>query len=700
MKLEFTLDTPVQFLKSVGPARSRALSRLGIETVGHLLAHYPRRYFDRSSTTPVSRLKVGEEGTVAGDVLTASERRTHRGQWVQTVAIGDDTGIVFCVWFGQRFLMKQFRPGKKVLLSGRVQANGNKKQMAHPDFEIIENSGDGATGPGLNTGRIVPVYGLTSGIGQHWLRSLVDQALGKLSGKNLPETLPKEILQKRDLMPRVKALKAIHFPVLEKDVQESRRRLVYEELFFIQVLMVLRRGTRLRRSGISLAKPGDLTASLVRNLPFEPTAAQRRVSGEILKDLRSGQTMHRLLQGDVGSGKTLVALIAALFVVEQGHQVVIMAPTEVLARQHGLNLLHLCEPLGVTVETLTGSVKARDRRAILAGVAQGEIDILVGTHAVIQDDVRIPRLALAVIDEQHRFGVLQRGKSTLGDGQLEAAHMLVMSATPIPRSLSLTLYGDLDLSIIDQLPGGRLPIKTTLARGRDESKVYEACRREVAAGRQGFIVFPVIEESESQDVKAATVEFERLQHEVFPEMSLGLVHGRLKGTEKNEAMEAFSRGETQILVATTVVEVGVDVPNATFMVIHHPQKYGLAQLHQLRGRIGRGSQQSSCWLVCDDQMAEDSRTRIQFFATTSDGFLLAEEDLRMRGPGDMWGQRQHGLPGFKLANPLTDAAMVALCRDDATALLDKDPQLSTFSGRQLRRALQDGFEGIMPLQSG
>ncbi len=698
--MEFNLETPVQFLKSVGPARARSLARLGIETVGHLLAHYPRRYFDRSDTTAISQLQAGSEGTVSGEVLTSSERRTRRGQWLQTVTIGDDTGVLFCIWFGQRFLMKQFRPGKRVLLSGKLQINAGKKQMAHPDFEILENPGNGEDGPGLHTGRIVPVYGLTSGIGQHWLRSLVDQALGKLAGQGLRETLPQDILRRHKMLGYLEALQAIHFPANDLDVREGRRRLVYEELFLIQLLMLLRRGNPQREEGITLVKPGDLTTRLVHNLPFDLTDAQRKVLGEILKDLRSGGAMHRLLQGDVGSGKTLVALIAALFVVEQGFQAVIMAPTEVLARQHGASLLELCRPLGVTVETLTGTVRAKERRAILAGVAQKEIDILVGTHAVIQDDVHIPALALAIVDEQHRFGVLQRGKSTFGSDQLHAAHLLVMSATPIPRSLSLTLYGDLDLSIIDQLPGGRLPIETKLTKGHEESLVYDFCRREIKAGRQGFIVFPVIEESESQDVKAATAEFERLRNEVFPEFKLGLVHGRLKGREKNEAMEAFSRGETQILVATTVVEVGVDVPNATFMVIHHPQKYGLAQLHQLRGRIGRGCHGSTCWLVCDDQMNGDSNGRIQYFAKHQDGFLLAEEDLRLRGPGDLWGQRQHGLPGFKLANPLTDAALVAVCREDATLLLEADPTLSSGAGRYLRHALQAGFKGIMPIQSG
>ncbi len=436
--------------------------------------------------------------------------------------------------------------------------------------------------------------------------------------------------------------------------------------------MALRRENRRAQAGLRLAKPGDLTRRLVDGLPFALTGAQRRVLAEILADMRSGRAMHRLLQGDVGSGKTLVALVAALFVIEQGHQAVIMAPTEVLARQHGVSLTRLCGPLGVSVETLTGSTPSAERRAILAGVAAGEIDLLVGTHAVIQDDVHIPRLALAVIDEQHRFGVRQRSRSALAADKDAPVHVMVMSATPIPRSLSLTLYGDLDLSLIDEMPAGRLPIETAIVREKDEAAVWDACRREVGAGRQVYVIYPVIEETEGQDLKAATVEFERLRQDVFPGVRVELLHGRMKGREKDAVMTEFSSGAIQVLVATTVVEVGVDVPNATAMVIHNPERFGLAQLHQLRGRIGRGAHASRCWLLCDRYLAEESFARIRFFAENSDGFALAEEDLRLRGPGDAWGVRQHGRPGFRLANPLRDGELVALCREDARAL-ERDP---------------------------
>jgi len=698
MKPEFNQDTPVQFLKSVGPARARSLSRLGIETVGDLLCHYPRRYFDRSSAVPIRGLKPGQDATVQGEILTASERRTRRGGSVLTVTVGDDTGVLFCVWFNQKFLLKQFKSGRKVMVSGVIQMHGGRAQMAHPDFEVFETGGqDDESSPGLNTGRMVPVYGLTSGVGQYWLRGLVHQGLTKMKDLHI-DPLPDYLRAAHGFPDRRAALENIHFPPDKQGLEAARDRLVYEELFTIQILMALRRESRRSQSGVTLNKPGDLTGRLVEGLPFHLTGAQRRVLKEILADMRSGQSMHRLLQGDVGSGKTLVALIAALFVIEQGHQALIMAPTEVLARQHGKTLSGLCEPLGIGVETLTGSTSVADRRAILAGVAAGEIDLLVGTHAVIQQDVRIPGLALAVVDEQHRFGVRQRGRPSTGSG--DPIHVLVMSATPIPRSLSLTLYGDLDLSLIDELPAGRQPITTRIVREKEEDSVWDACRRELAAGRQAYIIYPVIEETEGMDLKAATVEFERLRDDIFSGYKVALLHGRMKGKEKDTIMSGFTAGDTQVLVATTVVEVGVDVPNATAMVIHNPERFGLAQLHQLRGRIGRGKHQSHCWLLCDRYLAEESYARIRFFSENTDGFALAEEDLRLRGPGDAWGIRQHGAPGFRLANPLRDVKLVRACRDDARELLERDPDLACPDGRIVRLGLKNAFGKFMPLQAG
>jgi len=668
--------------------------------VGDLLAHYPRRYFDRSAARPIRGLQAGQDVTVLGEVLTCSDRGTRRGGSLLTVTIGDDTGVIFCVWFNQKFLAKQFQPGRKVMASGVVQMHSGRPQLAHPDFEVLNpEERDKDAEPGLNTGRLVPVYGLTAGIGQYWLRGLVRHALDKV-GRDIPDPLPSDLKSRHGFPDRFHALENIHFPPDQEAYEIARRRLVYEEIFSIQVLMALRRSDRQKQTGLRLAKPGDLTTRLVSDLPFELTGAQRRVLGEILKDLRSGRPMHRMLQGDVGSGKTLVALIAALFAIEQGHQALIMAPTEVLARQHGRSLRALCDKVGVTVETLTGSTPSAKRRKILAGVASREIDLLVGTHAVIQEDVRIPGLALAVIDEQHRFGVRQRGQSAGAAEKEGGAHVLVMSATPIPRSLSLTLYGDLELSIIDELPAGRQPIVTTIAKEKEETAVWDAVRREVQGGRQAYVIYPVIEETEGQDLKAATVEFERLRDEVFPDCSVALLHGKMKAKEKDAVMSAYSAGQTQILVATTVIEVGVDVANATAMVIHNPERFGLAQLHQLRGRIGRGEHASRCWLLVDRFLAEDSYSRIRFFSENIDGFALAEEDLRLRGPGEAWGFRQSGAPGFLLANPLKDAETVALCREDARAMLEADPGLTSPVGRMVRAGLAAVFGHYLPLQAG
>jgi len=686
MKPELNLSTPVQFLKSVGPARARGLSRLNIETVGDLLAHYPRRYFDRSSTTAIGRISVGTEVTVLAEVLTIGERRTRRGGSQQTVTLGDNTGVLFCIWFNQRYMMKQFRAGQKVMVSGLAQRHNGRIQLVHPDFEVLQPEGDGSE-PGLHTGRMVPVYALTSGIGQHWLRALVYQALEKFSAV-APETLPADLIRRRKLCPAARAIMDVHFPKDRKSLDVALRRLKYEEGFYLQFLMALRRGVSSRQGGVMLEQPGDLTARMVAALPFSLTGAQRRVLGELLADMRSGRVMHRLVQGDVGCGKTLVAFIACLFVIEQGYQAVMMAPTEVLARQHGMTLKEWAEPLGVSVETITGSTPAAQRRKILLSVAHGEVDLLVGTHAIIQEDVRIPRLALSVIDEQHRFGVKQRGKSASGSEITNQSHVLVMSATPIPRSLALTLYGDLDLSIIDEIPQGRGGTKTELAKAADENWVWQGCRQELQAGRQVFVVHPIIDETEGMDLKAATVEHERLGREVFPEYKVALLHGRLKSAQKQEIMSRFSSGEIQVLVATTVIEVGVDVPNATAMVIQNPERFGLAQLHQLRGRIGRGKHPATCWLLCDGFFAGETYERIRFFADNADGFALAEQDLRTRGPGEAWGTRQHGSPGFRLLHPIIDADLIRQCHEDSRSFLESDPTLKSRAGKLLRSTLE------------
>ena len=687
-------DTPVQFLRTVGPVRARALARLSIATAGDLLRHYPRRWFDRSSVTPIRQLAGGVEATVEGEILTVGERRTRRGGTLQAATLSDGSGILSLAWFNQSYLLRQIRPGQRLMCSGLVQLHTGRPQLMHPDWALLEGGGDP-----LHTGRLVPQYALTQGLGQHWLRRLIHETLTQAL-PHLEETLPADLRRRRGLCDLATALRGIHFPATAAEREAALARLVYEELFLIHLAMALRRRGLAVREGIRLEKPGDLTGRLVRGLPFPLTGAQRRVLAEILADLRAGHPMHRLLQGDVGAGKTLVALIAALFVIEQGWQAALLAPTEILAAQHGANLTRLTAPLGVTVATLTGGTPAAERRAILAGAGRGELDLLIGTHALLQQDVRLPRLALTIVDEQHRFGVAQRGRAAAATDGGPAPHVLVMSATPIPRSLALTLYGDLDLSWLDELPPGRQPVATHVVAAARQAEVYQRIAAGVQAGGQAYVVFPVIEETAGGDLRAAKDECERLAAGPLRAHRVALLHGRMRPREKGDVMSAFAAGRLDVLVATTVVEVGLDVPNATMMAIHHPERFGLAQLHQLRGRVGRGAARADCWLLTDPWAAAETCERIAFFAAHHDGFALAEEDLRPRGPGELLGTRQHGEPGLRLANPLRDAATVRACAEDAAALLADDPALGSADGIRLRRVLAAGGGHLLPAAAG
>jgi len=628
--------------------------------------------------------------------MTAGERKTRRGGSVQTVTISDGTGVLFCIWFNQKYVLKQFRSGLQVMISGRIQVHNSRRQLMHPDFEILDGQGQV-----LHTGRLVPVYPLTRGIGHHWLRQLIHNCLQQIPESGL-ETLPQELVDRRGLCSRQSALFGIHYPESKNERDAATKRLAYEEIFLVQMLMAIRRQNRHQQHGVKLAKPGDFTKRLVDSLPFRLTNAQRHVLAEILADMRSGAAMHRLLQGDVGCGKTLVALITALFVIEQGYQAVVMAPTEVLAQQHGKTMGRLVANLGIAVETLTGSTPAAQRRAIIAGAGQGEVDLLIGTHAVIQDTVVLPNLALAIVDEQHRFGVLQRGKSAQASkGELaQKAHVLVMSATPIPRSLSLTLYGDLDLSIVDELPAGRHPVETILTKENEIEEAWQYCDKKIEAGGQAFIVYPVIEQTEGQDLKAASVDYERLANTRFAHRRVALLHGKMKAPQKDQVMADFSAGKIDVLVATTVIEVGIDVPNANVMIIQNPERFGLAQLHQLRGRVGRGSERARCYLFCDRFLPQETYQRVAFFSTHNDGLELAEEDLRLRGPGEIGGIRQHGQPGFRLANPLRQPDLVATCAEDARKLLAGDPGLLAPAGRIVRQTLDCDYQKILPIASG
>jgi ATP-dependent DNA helicase RecG len=677
MKSSRSWTGSVQYLKGVGPVRARALSRLGIETAGDLLLHFPRRYLDRSETQSIGKAQVGAEVTLTGVVMTSGERRIRGGRKIQTIAVNDETGTLYCQWFGQSYILKSLRAGAKVILSGKLQLRNGNRQLVHPDYEVIE-----ADAELLHTGRLVPVYGLTSGIGQHWLRKLILAVL-ESDLEPLPDALPAALRQEFDLMDRARAIREIHLPTSAQALEGARKRLIFEEIFLVQLAMGQRRSRRMVDSGIVLSAPGDLTRKLVDALAFQLTGAQRRVLSEILADMRGGQVMHRLLQGDVGSGKTLVALIAALFVIEQGYQAMLMAPTEVLAIQHEASIGRMLEPLGISRALVTGSTPSAEKRSILAGVFAGEIDLLIGTHALIQEGVALRNPGLVIVDEQHRFGVRQRKRAGDDAVKSRSPHMLVMSATPIPRSLALTLCADLDLSVIDEMPSGRLPITTELNSESDLAAVHAQLLQELQAGQQAYIVYPVIEETEGQDLKAAETEYAQLKEGVLKDCRVGLLHGRLKPAQKKEIMADFAAGRLQVLVATTVVEVGLDVPAATRMLIHNPERFGLAQLHQLRGRIGRGQAQSTCHLIIDRWLAEPSLERLRVFAATNDGFKLAEHDLRLRGPGDILGVRQHGLPVFRLANPLRDGEIVKTCATLVDDLLARDPELKSPRNRVL-----------------
>lgn len=677
------LQRPLQFLKGVGPRRAADLARLGLATAEDLLLHFPRDYLDLGESLPLSNLQPGLRATVRGQVLASAERRPRAGLGILTVLIDDGTGRLQLVFFNQPYLKKQLPNGVQVVANGEATAFRGALQMQSPELEILGEE----ESPRLLARRILPLYPATRGVGQRWLRRLVDGLLaepGVLGA--LPEILPAEWLRAEGWPARGVALRAIHFPEDRDELALARERLKFEELFLLQLLAALRRRQLGREAGPVLAGTERLFAPFLAGLPYQLTPAQARALAEIREDLASGGRMNRLLQGDVGCGKTVVALAALLLAVEGGYQGAFMVPLEALARQHYANWAGPLAALGLRAGLLLGggSQPAKERRSVLAGLADGAIDIAFGTQALIQDEVRFARLGLAVVDEQHRFGVLQRA----GLRERGAPHLLVMSATPIPRSLAMTVYGDLELSVIDSLPPGRPPLVTRLASEAQLEQIHAFLRERVAAGERAFLIFPLVEEGDQAELAAATQAYEELASGALAGLGCGLIHGRLSAAKKAEALAAFRSGERPVLVATTVIEVGIDVPEATLMLIHNPERFGLSQLHQLRGRIGRGRQKSYCILVAPAGMSETSRERLEIFVKHRDGFRLAEEDLRLRGPGELFGQRQHGRPELSLAHPLTDARLVALARERAAALVARDPELAAADLRPLRELLQ------------
>jgi len=673
------LDRPVQFLKGVGPKRADAFARLGIVTARDLLYHVPRRYDDASTVQPIGRLETGMDATAVGRVRSKGVIPTRKGLRIFQAVIEDESGMITAAWPGQPWLDRKIREGDTLLVTGPVRFF-HGRQIQPREMTIVARASEVESKDGEAEeprGRIWVTYPASEDLPQWVLREVFARNLGALlEWADDDEYLSKEGLARRRLPSLSRALTWIHRPEHIQQAQEGRRRLAFDELFFLQLVQAQarRRATELE-PGIQHVRTNELIRPLHEALPFALTEAQARALREIFADMQSPARMSRLLQGDVGSGKTVVALFAMLLAAEGGHQAALMAPTEILAEQHARRMTELLAPLGsadTRVALVTGSLSAPERRAALEGLASGSTRLVVGTHALIQEGVAFQSLGLVVVDEQHRFGVRQR--MALLERKDVRPDVLVMSATPIPRSLAMALHGDLDLSVLDELPPGRTPVTTEL-RSRDErDEVYELVRSEVAAGRQAYVVYPLVAESEKVDLLAATDEFERLKSDVFPDHRVGLLHGQLSAAAKDGVMRSFLAGDIDVLVTTTVVEVGIDVANATVMVVEHAERFGLAQLHQLRGRVGRGESRGYCILVADPGLG--SFERLEIFRRTNDGFEVARADLRLRGQGDLFGSQQHGDPGLRFADLMADEDLLAEAQRDARALTAADPELS------------------------
>ena len=666
------LATPLQFLKGVGPRRAADLAHAGLTTLEDLLYRFPIRYEDRSRLQSIASLKPGQTASLTGRLLSCGLRVTRRpGFKIFDAVVDDGTASIRVSWLNQGFLRDVFKAGQQVVLFGAVEMRGSGGlQLTNPQYEILDEE-DVET---VHTGRIVPVYERTGSVTPKMQRRLVHEALQKLP-PDLPDLLPDGVLLKLGMPSRYAALLASHFPPVDASLEQlnnfstpAQQRLIFEEAFLFHTGVAARRRTAaFERKAVVPTVDDRIRDSARRVLPFKLTGGQRQSLKEIVDDLQRPQPMNRLLQGDVGAGKTIVALLAALVAMENGLQVAFMAPTEILAEQHFLNISRLLQPSRFRVALLTGSTTAAARREQLAEIEAGSIHLVLGTHALVEGDVRFKQLGLVVIDEQHRFGVLQRA-SLRGKGL--HPDVLVMTATPIPRTLALTLYGDLDVSLIKDLPPGRLPTKTTAKPESRRDDIYAFVRKEIDSGRQAYVIYPLVEESDKVDLKAATAMLEHLSQNVFPHYKVGLLHGRMKPDAKERVMKAFAAGEIQMLVSTTVVEVGVDVPNASVMIIEHAERFGLSQLHQLRGRVGRDAHQSHCFLLYQAPLSDEARERLRAMTDTTDGFEIAERDLALRGPGDFFGTRQAGVPTFRSIDLVRDRALLDRAKTEADAWLE------------------------------
>ena len=702
------LGSPLTSIKGIGPKVMALFNSKGVETVEDLLYYLPIWYEDRRNLLKIRDLTPGDGAVFSGEVQAAGEVRYGRRRGFEAV-IGDGTGLIKLKWFNFKgtYMSSRYKPGRGVTVYGTPSIYGGALEIIHPDVELAPAKGEGSGDDGGEEGgedirSIAPVYSQVANLHQKTIRKYLSAALSDFAG-SMVGAVPGHILREEGLPGLTSAIRAIHNPEdLERGITPAlaQRSIVFDDLFALEVGLELKRLAVEGEEGIRLKAEGRYTERLLDLLPFTLTGAQRSVLDNIYSDLERGTPMHRLIQGDVGSGKTIVSYIALLQAIEGGFQGALMAPTEILAEQHYLSTKGYSERLGIRSVLLTGSIKGAEKKRILEEIKRGEVDLIIGTHALIQKDVEFKRLGLGVIDEQHRFGVVQRGVLRRKGIESEAAlppHILVMTATPIPRTLAMTFFGDLQVSVIEELPPGRIPIKTAILREKEREKAYRMIRDELGKGHQAYIVYPLIEESEELDLKDATKMHEHLDKDIFPDHRVTLLHGRMKGTEKEEIMRDFKDGGSDVLVSTTVIEVGVDVPNATLMMIEHAERFGLAQLHQLRGRVGRGGGQSTCILLAQWTNSDDTLKRLRIMEATEDGFRIAEEDFKIRGPGDFLGARQSGFPDFRTKEALTDLNLLKRVRGLAARYLEEDPDLTGPWGETIREVLKKRWAGRLEL---
>ena len=679
--------TSIQYLKGIGPKRAKSFTSRGVYTIEELLYYFPRRYEDRTNFAKISQLEEGQIYTIKAQVLAKGQRNSWRRRAfsITEAAVGDSTGKLSCIWFNQPYLNEYLKVGVPLVLYGKVERYNGKLQLTNPEYEFLDRQDDDS----LNVGRIVPIYTLPSGFSQRSLRQLIKNALDEFLPK-INDPLPFDLRQRHNLFNLAQSLLNIHFPqdlVLQK---QAHTRLSFEEFLFFQLPLALRKLRRKEKIGTRHIVAGGLIDDFILGLPFKLTAAQQKVLEEIKADMASAQAMQRLLQGDVGSGKTVVATVACLAAIQSGYQAAFMAPTEILARQHYEKISRQLERLTfkgrkLRLALLVGQDKQKQK--IYQEIEKGKIDLVIGTHALLQEELSFKHLSFIVIDEQHKFGVGQRA---LLPKKGSNPDLLIMTATPIPRTLAITLYGDLDISVINELPLGRIPIKTLQFSQNQKNKAYALVKQELKCARQAYIIYPVIEESCTLDIAGAKKMFGELKNGEFREFRLGLVHGKLKAQEQNEIMFKCKNKQLDLLVATTILEVGIDIPNATCMIIEHAERFGLSQLHQLRGRIGRGKLQSFCLLVSDAQ-TEEAQARLAAMVASGDGFYISEEDLRIRGPGEFFGNRQHGLAELKIANPLIQMQLLKAAREEAIGLLNQDVRLEERPHQLLKAKLLQRF---------